>query len=114
MEPLSNNIYNHCSFFKLLSFSYKHNNLGFVFCLKYRYGRYLGVSTKSDAILAATADAVGVFEQFEPIFQDGRSAMLGANNCFLSADPITDDIIFKSQQAKTNEMVIVCNCCQFF
>ncbi|CAH8492131.1 unnamed protein product [Schistosoma haematobium] len=70
------------------------------------YGRYLGVSTKSDAILAAIADAVGVFEQFEPIFQDGRSAMLGANNCFLSADPITDDIIFKSQQAKTNEMVI--------
>ncbi|CAH8491510.1 unnamed protein product [Schistosoma rodhaini] len=70
------------------------------------YGRYLGVSTKSDAILGATADAVGVFEQFEPIFQDGRSALLGANNCFLSADPITDDIVFKSQQAKTNEMVI--------
>ncbi|CAH8464257.1 unnamed protein product [Schistosoma turkestanicum] len=69
------------------------------------YGRYLGVSVKSDGALTATADAVGVFEQFEPIFQDGRSAMLGANNCFLSVDPNTDDIAFISQQAKTNEMV---------
>ncbi|TNN17000.1 Protein FRG1 [Schistosoma japonicum] len=69
------------------------------------YGRYLGVSTKPDALLTATADAVGVFEQFEPVFQDGRSAMLGANNCFLSVDPTTDDIVFKSQQAKANEMI---------
>ncbi|CAH8468520.1 unnamed protein product [Heterobilharzia americana] len=69
------------------------------------YGKYLGVSTKSDAILMATADAVGIFEQFEPVFQDGRSALLGANNCFLSPDFTTDDVVFKSQQAKTNEMV---------
>nr|CAH8822878.1 unnamed protein product [Trichobilharzia regenti] len=69
------------------------------------YGKYLGVSTKSDALLTATADAVGIFEQFEPVFQDGRSALLGANNCFLSPDPETDDVVFKSQQAKTNEMV---------
>ncbi|VDP88410.1 unnamed protein product [Echinostoma caproni] len=71
------------------------------------YGKYLGVTTGSNAMLVAIADAIGPREQFEPVFQDGSTALLGVNNCFLSADPHSGDVLFTSQQAKSEEMVTV-------
>ncbi|CAL8100672.1 unnamed protein product [Calicophoron daubneyi] len=75
--------------------------------LKSGYGKYLGISVSSKPLLIATADAIGPREQFEPVFQDGCTALLGANNCFLSADPQTGDVVFENRQAKLEEMITI-------
>ncbi|OON17974.1 FRG1-like family protein, partial [Opisthorchis viverrini] len=69
------------------------------------YGKYLGVTTGASPLLVAVADAIGPREQFEPVFQEGKTALLGVNNCFLSADPKTGDVAFVSPQAKLQEMI---------
>ncbi|CAH8444430.1 unnamed protein product [Dicrocoelium dendriticum] len=71
------------------------------------YGKYLGVSTDPDALLIAVADAIGPREHFEPVFQDGNTALLGANNCFLSANPNNGDVAFSKPQAKSEEMITI-------
>ncbi|TPP58660.1 Protein FRG1 [Fasciola gigantica] len=71
------------------------------------YGKYLGIASGSNALLVAVADAIGPREQFEPVFQDGSTALLGVNNCFLSADPHSGDLQFTSEQAKSEEMITV-------
>ncbi|KAA0197229.1 FSHD region protein [Fasciolopsis buskii] len=71
------------------------------------YGKYLGVASGMSALLVAVADAIGPREQFEPVFQDGSTALLGVNNCFLSADPHSGDLQFVSQQAKSEEMITI-------
>ncbi|KAF5404081.1 FSHD region protein [Paragonimus heterotremus] len=71
------------------------------------YGKYLGVSTDANALLVAIADAIGPREHFEPVFQDGNTALLGVHNCFLSANPETGDVAFVSPQAKSEEMITI-------
>ncbi|TGZ64937.1 hypothetical protein CRM22_006106 [Opisthorchis felineus] len=71
------------------------------------YGKYLGITTGANPLLVAVADAIGPREQFEPVFQEGKTALLGVNNCFLSADPKTGDVAFVSPQAKLQEMITI-------
>lgn len=50
--------------------------------LKSGYGKFLGLDSSGDR-LVGLADAMGPRELWQPVFQDGRTALLGANGCFL-------------------------------
>jgi len=51
--------------------------------LKSGYGKYLGV--QPDGKVVARSDAISGREQWEPVFQEGKLALTGCNDCFLSA-----------------------------
>ncbi|RWS28265.1 protein FRG1-like protein [Leptotrombidium deliense] len=70
--------------------------------LKSGYDKYLSIDANHR--LVGRSDAIGSREHFEPVFQDERLAILGFNNCFISADEDNDDIIIaKSKVATPNE-----------
>lgn len=63
--------------------------------------------TGAQNLVTAAADAIGPREQFEPVFQDGKMALLGYNNCFVSADPASDQAICRAPKAGSTEMLVV-------
>nr|CDS30896.1 protein frg1 [Hymenolepis microstoma] len=71
------------------------------------YDKYITADTGAENIITAAADAIGPREQFEPIFQDAKTALLGFNNCFISVDQTSDRAICRAQKAGPTEMVIV-------
>ena len=78
--------------------------------LKSGYNKYLSIDSKSR--LTGRSDAIGSREQFEPVFQDSKLALLGSNGCFLSADEDNEElpyIIAKSLTAGPNEMIKIRN-----
>ncbi|GBP50133.1 Protein FRG1 homolog [Eumeta japonica] len=76
--------------------------------LKSGYGKYLGVT--KDGLVVGRSDAVGPMEQWEPIWQDGKTAILSAHNKFISVNPDDDSVIAKSTSASENEFCIIrCN-----
>ncbi|XP_064638083.1 protein FRG1-like [Lineus longissimus] len=70
--------------------------------LKSGYGKYLSVS--SEGMVVGRMDAIGGREQWEPVFQDGKTALLGCNNCFMSVND-DGDICCKSTKAEEGEMI---------
>ena len=63
--------------------------------LKSGYDKFLRLNKLGQ--LAGVSDAVGGLEQFEPIWEDGKSAVLGPNGRFMSIDD--DDLVVCSKQA---------------
>ena len=55
--------------------------------------------------LLGVSDAVGAMEQFEPIFQDGKLALLGANNMFMTVDEEDESIECSKSTAGKTEMI---------
>ncbi|CAK9799406.1 Protein FRG1 [Anthophora quadrimaculata] len=72
--------------------------------LKSGYGKYLGVDKKG--VVVGRSDAVGIIEQWEPIFQDKKLAILNSNNCFISVTD-EDDIVCQSKVAGSSEYCII-------
>lgn len=70
--------------------------------IKSGYGKYLGVN--KDGTVVGTADAIGTREQWEPVFQEGQLALMGANSCFVSVDE-DSKIICRSRTAGDEEML---------
>jgi len=68
------------------------------------FEKYLKVDSKSGALLGVS-EAVGPMEQFEPIFQEGKLAILGPNSRFLTLDEEKESIVFTQEKAGENEMV---------
>lgn len=66
------------------------------------YGKYLSLDGNNR--LVGRSDAIGQREQFEPVFQEDKTAIVGANGCFLSPDD-SGYIVAKSQKAGPNEFV---------
>lgn len=70
--------------------------------LKSGYGKYLSIDPDDGVI--GRAEAIGAREQWEPVFQEGRMALNGSNNCFLSYDD-DGDIVCNSKKAGESEML---------
>lgn len=70
--------------------------------LKSGYGKYLTVDPDGD--VTGKAEAIGVREQWEPVFQDGKMALNGSNGKFLSANR-DDEIVCLSSKAGEQEII---------
>uniref|UniRef100_A0A914WA56 FRG1 n=1 Tax=Plectus sambesii TaxID=2011161 RepID=A0A914WA56_9BILA len=75
--------------------------------LKTGYGKYIGVN--SEGQLVATAEAIGVRERFEVIFQEGKTALQAvSSSCFVSLKPNSEGYVYvSSKTAQEHEMVNV-------
>ncbi|XP_049872580.1 protein FRG1 homolog [Pectinophora gossypiella] len=74
------------------------------FALKSGYGKYLGVS--KEGTVMGRSDAVGPMEQWEPVWQDGKTAILSSLSKFMSVNPEDDSVVAQNVTAGEQE---VCN-----
>ncbi|KAJ6635679.1 Protein FRG1 like [Pseudolycoriella hygida] len=72
------------------------------------YGKYLKV--EKDGMITGRSDAVSAMEQFEPVFQDGKLALLAGNGCFVSVDPEDDAVVALRKTAGEAEVVSIRTC----
>lgn len=71
------------------------------------YGKYLSV--EKDGVVTGRSDAVGSKEQWEPVFENGKLALLGANGCFMSVDPEDDALVAIKKNVGDHEVVVIRN-----
>ncbi|XP_053692658.1 protein FRG1 homolog [Sabethes cyaneus] len=73
------------------------------------YGKYLKV--EKDGMVTGRSDAVSSVEQFEPVFEGNRMALLAAaNGCFISVDPEDDAVVAIKKKVGENEICVVRSC----
>jgi len=78
--------------------------------LKSGFNKYLTVQKNGE--VAGISDAVGAMEQLEPIFQDGKLALLGANNKFLTIDEESETLECTKVKAGSSEMIKIRSCAE--
>lgn len=66
------------------------------------YGKFLSVDMERRVV--GRSEAIGTREQFEPVFQEGKMALNGCNNCFVSAND-EGDIVCTSSAAGPEHMI---------
>lgn len=72
--------------------------------LKSGYGKYLSVA--ADNTVIGRSDAIGAMEQWEPVFELGKLALVGCNGCFLSCDE-EDTVVARSHSAGPAEYLAI-------
>lgn len=58
-----------------------------------------------DGKVTGTAEAVGPMEQWEPVFQEGKLALLGANSRFMTLNESSETVECSMQRAGEDEMI---------
>lgn len=73
--------------------------------LKTGYNKYLSVDKHKKIV--GHSEAVGKYEHFEPVFQDGKLALSASNGCFISIDEDNElpYLVAKSTKAGINEFI---------
>ncbi|XP_058118776.1 protein FRG1 homolog [Anopheles ziemanni] len=69
------------------------------------YGKYLKV--EKDGMITGRSDAVSALEQFEPVFDQGKTALLAANGCFVSVDPEDDALVAIKKKVGSSEVCVI-------
>ncbi|EZA56889.1 hypothetical protein DMN91_000987 [Ooceraea biroi] len=72
--------------------------------LKSGYGKYLGVD--KNGVVIGRSDAVGSIEQWEPVFQDSKLAILNNTGCFMSVTS-DDDVVCQNRTAGPSEFIVI-------
>ncbi|XP_052867724.1 protein FRG1 homolog isoform X1 [Anopheles cruzii] len=72
------------------------------------YGKYLKV--EKDGMITGRSDAVSALEQFEPVFEQGKTALLAANGCFVSVDPEDDALVAIKKKVGNEEVCVIRSC----
>lgn len=73
--------------------------------LKSGFGKFL--RPEDDGVITGRSEAAGTKEAFEPVFQDGKMALLSSNAKFCSVDPQDDAFVALSKSAGANETLCV-------
>lgn len=73
--------------------------------IKSGFGKYL--RPEDDGVITGRSDAAGSKEAFEPVFQDGKMALLCSNNKFCSVDPQDEAFVALSKTAGAKESLCV-------
>jgi protein FRG1 len=72
--------------------------------IKSGYGKYLKIENN---VVLGRSDAAGALEVFEPVWEDGKMAVLAANNCFLSIDDEDDALVAVRKKVTEKEVCII-------
>lgn len=67
------------------------------------YGKYLGIN--KDGTVTGRSDAIGAMEQWEPVFQDGKLALLSCTSFFMSVRAEDDTVVATSRSAGPAEIL---------
>lgn len=70
----------------------------------YGYGKYLKL--EKDNTVTGRSDAVAS----EPVFQNGKTAILTANHCLLSVDPEDDALVAVREQVGAEKIIKIRSC----
>lgn len=73
--------------------------------IKSGFGKYL--KPESDNVVTGRSEAAGEKEAFEPIWQDGKMALMAANGCFMSIDEEDDALVAIRKVVGANEVCII-------
>ncbi|CRK90435.1 CLUMA_CG004123, isoform A [Clunio marinus] len=73
--------------------------------IKSGYNKYL--KPEADGVITGRSDAAGEKEAFEPIWENGKMALLAANNSFVSIDEEDDALVAIRKAVGPNEVCII-------
>ena len=72
------------------------------------YNKYLKV--EKDGVITGRSEAIGSQEQFDPVWENGRMALLSANGCFMAIDPEDDALVALKKKVGEHEVCQIRAC----